>query len=287
MDAILSLQFTVMVKSRREWTQAKFERYLQEDRGQGIGKNYVPWIKIQDFPSQGRSHRIPGWKTGRIHHLLSDQEKRTFYLFEWSDAVIDIREQYPLLDLELAMSLADEMNIKYPEDQEHHIPYVLTTDFMITIEREEKSVQVARTVKSTKELEKKRTVEKLELERRYYLAQNIDWGIITEKGISRIFASNVEWVHPNYHLESTANADLVELRRIAMTLKEKLSRDNTTVTKITASLDKEMNLETGTALSLFKHLVARKEIIPDMFNSKISSNLSTQSIQKIVWDDYE
>lgn len=48
-----------------------------------------------------------------------------------------------------------------------------------------------------------------------------------------------------------------------------------------------MNLEAGTALSLFKHLVARKQIIVDMFNSKISSSLSTQSIQKIVWDDYE
>ncbi len=272
----------VMARSKRGWTQAKFERYLKEGRGQGMGKDYVPWLKIQDFPSQGRSHRIPGWKTNRVHHLLSDQEKRTFYLFEWSDAVIDIREQYPLLDLDLAMRIADEMNIKYPEEPEDQAPYILTTDFMITIEREGKPVQMARTVKFTKDLEKKRTVEKLELERRYYQSQNIDWGIITEKGISRTFASNVEWIHPNYHLESTPNADLAELRRVANTLKEKLIQENTTVTKITTTLDREMNLETGTALSLFKHLVARKEIIVDMFNSKISSNLSTQSLQRIV-----
>ncbi|ACK70748.1 TnsA endonuclease [Gloeothece citriformis PCC 7424] len=276
-----------MARSRREWTQAKFERYWEEGRGQGTLKNYVPWIKIQDFPSGGRSHRIPGWKTGRIHHLLSDHEKRSFYLFEWSDAVVDIREQYPLNDLDLALSIADEMNIKYPEDSEHQIPYILTTDFMITIEQEGKTVQMARTVKSTKDLEKKRTVEKLELERRYYQALNIDWGIITEKGISKIFASNVEWIHPNYHLESTSNADIVELRRIASTLKEKLLVENTTVTQITTTLDKEMNLETGTSLYLFKHLVARKEIIVDMLSSKISSNLSTQSLQKIVRDEYK
>ncbi|WP_293070883.1 TnsA endonuclease N-terminal domain-containing protein [Okeania sp. SIO2B3] len=147
-----------MVRNQREWTQAKYERYLKEGRGQGKGKNYIPWIKIQDIPSEGRSHRIPGWKTGRIHHLLSDQEKRAFYLFEWSDLVIDIREQYPLLDLDLAMSIADEMNIKYPEDPKHHTPYVLTTDFMITVEQEKQPVQVARTIKSTKELEKKRTM---------------------------------------------------------------------------------------------------------------------------------
>lgn len=48
-----------------------------------------------------------------------------------------------------------------------------------------------------------------------------------------------------------------------------------------------MNLETGTSLYLFKHLVARKEIIVDMLSSKISSNLSTQSLQKIVRDEYK
>ncbi len=271
-----------MARSQRDWTRAKFERYRQEKRGQGEGKNYIPWLKIQDFSSQGRSHRIPGWKTGRIHHLLSDQEKRTFYLLEWSDAVIDIREQYPLLDLDLAMKIADEMKIKYPENSKNKTPYVLTTDFMITIERDEKTVQIARTVKSTQDLEKRRTVEKLELERRYYQSQNIDWGIITEKGISKILASNIEWVHQNYHLAPTTNIELM-----ASILKERLLAQKTTITKITTALDREMNLEAGTALSLFKHLIARKEIMVDMFNSKISSNLSTQSLQKIVWDNNE
>ncbi|MGK7930192.1 MAG: TnsA endonuclease N-terminal domain-containing protein, partial [Microcystaceae cyanobacterium] len=236
-----------MARTKREWTQAKFERYKKEGRGQGTGKDYVPWIKIQDFPSNGRSHRIPGWKTGRIHHLLSDQEKRTFYLFEWSDIVVDIREQYPLADLDLALKIADEMNFKYPEDSQHHIPYILTTDFMLTIEQEGKLVQVARTVKSTKDLEKKTTVAKLELERRYYQALGIDWGIITEKGISKIFASNLDWIHPMYHLESTESADIVELRGIACTLKEKLRSENTTITKMTTALDREMNLQAGTA----------------------------------------
>ncbi len=188
-----------MVTAKREWTQAKLERFQKEGRGQGTGQNYVPWIKIQDFPSQGRSHRILGWKTGREHHLLSDLEKQTFYLFEWSDIVTDIREQYPLQNLELAFSIADEMNFKYPEDSKHKTPYLLTTDFLLTVEKEGKQTQVARTVKLAKDLEKKSVVEKLELERRYYLPLNINWGIITEKGISPIFANNIEWIHSSYH----------------------------------------------------------------------------------------
>ncbi len=35
-----------MARSKQDWTQAKFERYLKEGRGQGSRKDYQPWIKI-------------------------------------------------------------------------------------------------------------------------------------------------------------------------------------------------------------------------------------------------
>jgi hypothetical protein len=41
--------------SRREWTQAKFERYITDGRGQGSGENYKPWITVSENPSMGRS----------------------------------------------------------------------------------------------------------------------------------------------------------------------------------------------------------------------------------------
>jgi len=37
---------------------------------QGAGQNYVPAIKIQDFPSEGRVSRIKGITTSRQHELL-------------------------------------------------------------------------------------------------------------------------------------------------------------------------------------------------------------------------
>ncbi|MBW4558193.1 MAG: hypothetical protein KME59_20120 [Trichormus sp. ATA11-4-KO1] len=33
-----------MARGRQEWTEAKFERYIKEGRGQGSGENYKPWI---------------------------------------------------------------------------------------------------------------------------------------------------------------------------------------------------------------------------------------------------
>jgi len=267
-----------MNRGKRNWTRNKFERYIREGRGQGQGESYKPWITIQDFPSQGRSARCPGWKTNRVHHFLSDHERRLFYLFEWSDTVTDIREQFPLLDLDKAMSIATDMEIKYPTDLTSGTPYVLTTDFMLTVNQLGKSVQIARTVKPAKDLEKKSVVDKLELERRYYASQNIDWGIVTEKEIPRLLAENVEWIHTAYRLEPTTEMNVLELRSLFKILKFRLSKSNETINQVTTALDREMNIEPGTSLYLFKHLLARKEILMDMLTQKISGCPSTQAI---------
>ncbi|MBG1266644.1 TnsA endonuclease C-terminal domain-containing protein [Nostoc sp. WHI] len=271
-----------MVRGRGEWTQAKFERYRKEGRGRGSGKDYKPWITIQDFPSKGRSSRTPGWKTNRVHHLLSDHEKRLFYLFEWSDVVTDIREQFPLDDLDLAMSIATDMGIKYPVDDKTATPHILTTDFMLTVNQNGKQVQIARTVKPSTELDKERVAQKFELERWYYLTKGIDWAIVTENDISRLFAENVEWIHSAYRLEANSEMDLDQLLELANLLKSKLQENDNTINTITAALDKEMNIESGTSLYLFKHLIATKKIIIDMVEAKISDCPSSKVIIEIL-----
>ena len=92
-----------MAKRKYGITEKKIIKYINEGRGQGLGKDYIPWIKIQHFPSNGRVSRIKSWKTGRVHHFLSDLETKYFYYLEWQDDVIDIREQFPLIDRSLCM----------------------------------------------------------------------------------------------------------------------------------------------------------------------------------------
>ena len=230
----------------------------------------------------GRASRSPGWKSDRIHHLMSDWESRLFYLLEWSKEVQDIREQYPLLDLDLAMEIAKEMGIEYPRNRKSNTPYVLTTDFMLTVKQGKKSVQIARTFKTTKDLSKKRTVEKLELERRYWQKHNIDWAIVTEQEISKIFASNIQWVHPDYYWKLSEEQNNENCYFLNNILKERLSSKKFKISTITTALDKDMDLELGTSLSLFKHLVARKEIIVDMFQAKIVDNTIANIIKEII-----
>jgi hypothetical protein len=164
-----------MPVKKYEWTEAKFKKYLKEGRGKGTGKDYLPWLKTYNVPSHGKRARDPGWKTRRLHHVMSDHETNYLYLLEWSDLVIDIREQYPLLELEAAQAIASDMGVEYPTDNDSKFPIVLTTDFMITVRDGERTFDIARTVKPSEELDKTRVIEKFGIERRYWAAKGIDW----------------------------------------------------------------------------------------------------------------
>ena len=86
-----------MAKRLRSWNKNKFEQCLSIGKGLGEGSDYKPWITVQDFSSKGIVSRVYSHKTGRVHHFLSRNELYYFYILEWSDKVLDIREQYPLL----------------------------------------------------------------------------------------------------------------------------------------------------------------------------------------------
>ena len=145
------------------WTKAKLDRYIKEGRGQGEGINYIPWIKIHEFSSKGRATRIHGLKTNRIHHLHSDNQLRAFLLFEWSDKVGDIRESYPLLDLMEVVDKKDDLRLDRFVDKETGEPYILTTNFLVTMQNEDGDIEYfARAIKNYSELNKKSTIEKFD-----------------------------------------------------------------------------------------------------------------------------
>ena len=190
----------IVPKRIRTWNESVYQRFIHEGRGQGIGSDYIPWIRIQDFPSKGMVSRINGAKTGRVHHLLSNNEMRLFFLLDWSDDVLDIREQYPLFELCQIIEIAEMAQIKYPYDVKSGFPYVLTSDFYVETVRG----PVVLSVKTSSDLENPRVREKLEIERRYWHKQNVKWNIVTENEINPTKSRNIEWLSQARDLQQFA-----------------------------------------------------------------------------------
>ena len=187
------------MRGRRFKTQADIERYIAQGYGQGQGTEYRPWLRVQDVPSQGRSRKVAGLKVNRNYHLLSDLEFAYFVVLEFSEDVVDIREQYPLLPTSDLQEIAHARSIRYPKFAGTDLPYVLTTDFLITYKAFNGTTQLAaRTVKYSDALQPsaslERTLQKLEIERCFWLEQCGDWGIVTEQSIPAALSENLQWL---------------------------------------------------------------------------------------------
>ena len=131
-----------MAKRRYDFDEAKITRYQKEGRGTGNGKEYKPWLTIHDVPSLGLASRTFGFKTGREHHCLSNLESGFLRILEWSDSVLDIREQFPL-DREVTRMLAGRMGIEHPRDRRTQVDLVMTTDFLVDVRIDGRTMSVA------------------------------------------------------------------------------------------------------------------------------------------------
>jgi len=238
-----------MSKYKRNWNQSKYEEYIANGRGQGEGPAYLPWLTVHSFSSNGIITRIYGYKSKRVHHLLSRNELYYFYLLEWSEKVEDIREQYPLLDVELAIDIASKAGIKYPRDNVSGFPYILTCDFMITT----RTGLQARTIKTIKDLSNKRVLEKLEIERRYWKTCNVEWRIVTENEIATEKAKRIEWIYTSAELPESLSG--FEYRK--ETLHQLTSKS---ISQTAEWLDKQYDFPGGSGLRMIKHLLWTKQI---------------------------
>ncbi|THF72733.1 TnsA endonuclease N-terminal domain-containing protein [Cohnella fermenti] len=268
-----------MAKRKRQLTEAKIERMIKEGRGQGTEKDYLPWLKIQDVPSEGRATRGVGWTTGRRHELMSDIERDYCYLLDYSDNVSDIREQFPLLPQEETLLIAEQLGIDHPRDPKTGVPIVMTTDFLVTSNERD----FARTVKPQSEMEDERTIAKFEIERIYWETRHVDWGIIIDTDLPDELVRNIEWVHKEYHNEDVEALGPFTIRNLEQMLAVRLDNGEP-ISKACLACDERLGLELGTSLALFRHFVARKKWSVNM-NERIIPTLPAKEF-KVITPEY-
>lgn len=252
-----------MAKRNRNITAAKIDKMFKEGRGCGNGRDYLPWLTIRDVPSHGLSTRIAGWKTGRVHHFLSQGELDYFYVLEWSDVVLDIREQYPL-SLEATQEIAARLGIKHPSDPKTKEAVVMITDFLIDVQVNHRVELKARALKSINELSSKRKIEKLEIERTYWKEQGVDWGIVTENEIPEALVKNVRWVHSARDLSNSPGITPKILAQIEPVLFNKITNSQIPLAHAALEVDAKLGLESGSSLWVVRHFIANRVWLVEM-----------------------
>ena len=248
-----------MSGGRKRFDEEAIQRLIKQGLGQGELADYQPWLSVRDVPSKGLSTRDKGWTTRRPHHVFSKGEYHYLLHLDWSPSVIDIREQFPLLPRDETLAIAQERHLEHP----HHPPsgdnIVMTSDFRITVLINGKHVEQVRTFKQSADLNSARVLEKLEIERRYWERQRIDWGIVTEREISMTLVQNMDLIYDRRYFAENSTYSGEEILAAATTLTRLVSEENLPLRRLTLRCDDQLGFtEKGASLSIAYYLIANR-----------------------------
>jgi len=175
--------------------------WIRRGDGQGEGLNFRPFFHVRDVPSRGRSHIVPGLRTGRPHHYLSDIEYGYHLLAEFTRDVTDIREQFALLPWGETQLIARDLGIKYPVYPGTHTPIVMTSDIVLTLTDSLGPRLRVFSVKPASQLDPKnrgaeRILEKLWVEKQYWVSRNVRWSVCTDDMLPKTRVRNLDLLRP-------------------------------------------------------------------------------------------
>ena len=246
--------FGMSKRARSNGTRAMARRQ-SEGRGQGKGKDYKPWLMIHDVPSLGLATRMKSPLNGRTYHLMSQLEADWLYAFHALPALCDVREQFPLFDLEETLEIASNLCVSHPADPGTKEPCVVTTDFVLNFKNGPNQTEMAIAVKPSAELSSLRILEKLEIERCYWSARNVPWQILTEKELPRAIVKNLRWIYPHIDLVQAGTFTAAEVVRIRSALEHDLESGRQSLVDVTTACDDRLGLKPGAALCVARHLI--------------------------------
>lgn len=204
-------------KRRRTMTWEKFYEHLLQGFGTGHGAAYRPWLTLRRKNPSKSSNQVAAYLFLQRRHgfFFSRGEYQIALLLLWL-GVDDLREQFPIWPIahphplfgalgteevqfpysKGLLDIAKEAGIDHGVYPGTNIPYVATMDFMLTIRVGGDFRQVAVSCKPFCTLEdeiKWRTLERLELERRYAAHNKIRYIVLNSQIVPILMAGQLEW----------------------------------------------------------------------------------------------
>jgi len=248
-----------MTKSKYSLSEAQIAKRIKEGRGSGFGTDYSPWVRVDEVPSLGRSRQVYSHLTKRIHHLLSDLEFAVFLLLDNNPFVTDIREQFPLIRDD-TRDIAWENNLPHPAN--NGVDAVMSSDFLV--DSRDKSVpKFVLQAKYTDSLDDARTVEKLEIERRYWKQKELPWYLVTEREIDPVAKTNIDWLYVvKGELES--GDKVTTASSLAMFKAAVADNPGLNIIELCKAIDRAYDLEMGESLYDLRVLCASRVITFDV-----------------------
>lgn len=252
-------------------TYKKLYQKIREGWGQGHGSHYRTFLPIRRRNPSPESNQVAAWlpPLGRSAHFFSRGEFKLGILFLWL-GVRDLREGYPLWPVphphpltgapgtesyQLPWSrglldIARDAGIDHGNVVGTRVPYIATMDLLATIQIHDEIRLAAfssKPIDSPDEEVKWRTLERLELERRYTSELQIPYCVAASSLVPNLMAGQLElW------LGASCLAPAL-LRLVDYFLELFLRMEDAAIVEAIRHAARKMRLQEDIAWTLFRH----------------------------------
>ncbi|RUP25728.1 MAG: hypothetical protein EKK45_18505 [Curvibacter sp.] len=261
--------------------------WIKDGRGQGHGESYQPWLRIsrRGLPSKGNLSLRPIPALGRTANFLSANEASLAVWLLWLGAS-DLREQFPLWPLphvhpiyghSLAdhgglpwsrgtLAIAHDLGIEHGRFVGTNIPYIATTDLMLTVMYGGRPRLVAVAAKPGSEVGgesrlRSRARERLALEVAYANELGISWHLMSDRSVPPAVRENLDVAVSASKLPEKIPQNMVV--DFCEGISE-LLRDGESIVVANERVQERLMLDTGMANGLFHHGLWSRKIPIDL-----------------------
>lgn len=178
---------------------------LRRGIGLGEGVTYKPWLTVRAVGSQGSSPNIMGIKIPRRFECLSSYETTYLYLLEREPEVLDIQEQFPILDLSATLRICSHLHVKHTRRGRYPDPF--TIDFILTRERAKARITQARSIKTPADRAKPGVAQKLNVEYQWSNEIGLDWAVVETDEFTPDLLSSLRFIRRWFEDRFTPNSE--------------------------------------------------------------------------------
>lgn len=165
---------------------------IRRHKGVGEGSSYLPWLDVRDVPSEGTSSIVQGIRVDRPYSLLSELEATYFFLIERKSSTADIREQWPILDIDRTLELCQQYGVRHQYRGSYTEPF--TIDFLITTHLGGKLTYRAASVKTAEDAENPDVRLRLMIEYVWCQEHGIPWALIDTSLFNKTLLANLRFM---------------------------------------------------------------------------------------------
>lgn len=156
----------------------------------------------------GTSSSIPGLKVRRPIHTLSELETTYFFLMERQPNVVDIREQWPILDLDRTLRLCVDLGVRHIYRGAYPEPF--TIDFLITEKCEGIVSYRAASIKTAKDASDPKVRQRLAVEYAWCQERGIPWTLVDTSSFNKTLLNTLRYIRrwfQNHYVPDMEQAD--------------------------------------------------------------------------------